>query len=115
MAVPRRQPFWVAIPPKAVALCERAVAINPDDQIALSTMGTAWRLMADERDEQLNGYDTLIQSFELEPPDGFSSMEDFNAELNAWLDSVHPKTREYLNQSLRGGTQTPDQIFGARP
>jgi hypothetical protein len=39
-------------------------------------------------------------------------MEDFNAELNAWLDSVHPKTREYLNQSLRGGTQTPDQIFG---
>ena len=25
---------------------------------------------------------------------------------------MHPKTREYLNQSLRGGTQTPDQIFG---
>ncbi len=99
-------------PAKAVALCERAVAINPRDQIALSTMGTAWRLMEDERDEQLNGYDTLIQSFELEAPDGFSSMEDFNAELNAWLDSVHPTTREYLNQSLRGGTQTPDQIFG---
>ncbi|HEX4027285.1 MAG TPA: tetratricopeptide repeat protein [Rhizomicrobium sp.] len=99
-------------PAKAVALCERAVAINPYDQIALSTMGTAFRLMEDERDEQLNGYDTLIQSFELEAPDGFSSMEDFNAELNAWLDGVHPKTREYLNQSLRGGTQTPDQIFG---
>ncbi len=99
-------------PAKAVALCERAVAINPHDQIALSTMGTAWRLMDDERDEQLNRYDMLIQSFELEAPDGFSSMEDFNAELNAWLDSVHPKTREYLNQSLRGGTQTPDQIFG---
>jgi tetratricopeptide (TPR) repeat protein len=97
---------------KAVALCERAVAIDPHDQVALSTMGTAWRLMEDERDEQLNGYDRLIQSFELEAPDGFSSMEDFNAELNAWLDSVHPKTREYLNQSLRGGTQTPDQIFG---
>jgi tetratricopeptide (TPR) repeat protein len=99
-------------PAKAVALCERAVTINPSDQLALSIMGTAWRLMEDERDEQLNGYDTLIQSFELEAPDGFSSMEDFNAELNAWLDSVHPKTREYLNQSLRGGTQTPDQIFG---
>jgi tetratricopeptide (TPR) repeat protein len=97
---------------KTVALCERAVAINPHDQIALSTMGTAFRLMEDERDEELNRYDTLIQSFELEAPDGFSSMEDFNAELNAWLDSVHPKTREYLNQSLRGGTQTPDQIFG---
>jgi hypothetical protein len=39
-------------------------------------------------------------------------MDDFNAELNAWLDRVHPATREYLNQSLRGGTQTPDQLFG---
>ena len=99
-------------PAKAVALCERAVAINPHDQIALSTMSTALRVMGDERDERLNGYDTLIQAIELDAPDGFSSMEDFNAELNAWLDSVHPKTREYLNQSLRGGTQTPDQIFG---
>ncbi|HVW75734.1 MAG TPA: tetratricopeptide repeat protein [Rhizomicrobium sp.] len=99
-------------PARAVALCERALTIDPCDQIALSMMGTAWRLMEDARDEELNGYDTLIRAFELEAPDGFSSMEDFNAELNAWLDSVHPKTREYLNQSLRGGTQTPDQIFG---
>jgi tetratricopeptide (TPR) repeat protein len=99
-------------PEKTAALCERALALSPYDQIALSTLGTAWRLMADARDETLNGYDTLIQSFELEPPAGFSSMEDFNAELNAWLDRVHPATREYLGQSLRGGTQTPDQIFG---
>ena len=98
-------------PAKAVALCERALTINPHDQIALSTLGTAWRLMGDERDERLNGYDTLIQTFELEAPEGFSSMLDFNAELGAWLDSIHPRTREYLNQSLRGGTQTPDQIF----
>jgi tetratricopeptide (TPR) repeat protein len=99
-------------PAKAVTLCERALSINPQDQIALSTMGIAWRLMDDERDERLNGYDTLIQVFELEPPEGFSSMEDFNAELGAWLDDAHPKTREYLNQSLRGGTQTADEIFG---
>jgi tetratricopeptide (TPR) repeat protein len=98
--------------PKAVNLCQRALALNPRDQAALSIMGTAWRLMADERDEQLNGYDTLIQVLEPEPPQGFSRMEDFNAELDAWLDRVHPDTREYLNQSLRGGTQTPDQIFG---
>ena len=99
-------------PAKAVALCERALAINRHDQIALSIMGTAWRLMGDERDEKLNGYETLIQAIELETPEGFSRMEDFNAELNAWLDSVHPRTREYLNQSLRGGTQTSNSIFG---
>ena len=99
-------------PQKALAFCEKSLALAPYDQIALATMGTAWRMMNDERDEHLNGYDTLIQSTELEPPDGFSSMEDFNAELNGWLDQVHPQTREYLNQSLRGGTQTPDLLFG---
>ena len=97
---------------RTVALCERAVAINPYDQIALSTMSIALRMMEDERDEILNGYDTLIQAIELDTPEGFSSMEVFNAELNAWLDSVHPNTKEYLNQSLRGGTQTPNEIFG---
>jgi hypothetical protein len=40
-------------------------------------------------------------------------MESFNAELNAWLDRVHPTTREYLDQSLRNGSQTPDKLFGA--
>ena len=99
-------------PAKAAHLCERALALDATDQIALASLSIAWRLMADERDETLSGYDSLIRSFELEPPEGFSSMDDFNAELNAWLDSVHPDTREYLNQSLRGGTQTPDQIFG---
>jgi len=99
-------------PQRAAALCERALALEPHDQIALSILSTAWRMVDDERDETLSGYDTLIQSFELEPPAGFSDMDSFNAELNAWLDRVHPATREYLNQSLRGGTQTPDQIFG---
>jgi tetratricopeptide (TPR) repeat protein len=99
-------------PQKAVALCQQALAINPYDQGALAEMGTAWRMMEDERDEALNGYDTLVQSYDLEPPDGFSRMEDFNAELNAWLDRMHPPTREYLEQSLRGGTQTAFALFG---
>ena len=99
-------------PEKAVMLCERALALEPTDQIALAMLGTAWRMLGDERDEALNGYDSLIQIYDLEPPEGFSDMESFNAELNAWLDRVHPATREYLDQSLRGGTQTPDQIFG---
>jgi tetratricopeptide (TPR) repeat protein len=100
-------------PARAAAFCERALARSPHDQSALAILGTAWRALDDARDENLNRYDTLVQSFELEAPAGFSRMEDFNAELNAWLDRMHPQTREHLNQSLRGGTQTPDQLFGA--
>jgi tetratricopeptide (TPR) repeat protein len=99
-------------PEKAEHFCGQVLRLNAHDQTALCILSTAWRTMADERDETLSGYDSLVRGFELEPPEGFSSMADFNAELNAWLDRVHPATREYLGQSLRGGTQTPDQLFG---
>ncbi|MBA2587720.1 MAG: tetratricopeptide repeat protein [Alphaproteobacteria bacterium] len=100
-------------PERAAMLCEKNLALAPHDQVALAMLGTAWRMLGDDRDEALNGYDSLIRIYDLEPPDGFSDMEIFNAELNAWLDRVHPATREYLDQSLRGGSQTPDKLFGA--
>jgi hypothetical protein len=100
-------------PQKAEMLCLRGLAISPHDQSCLVRLGMARRLLDDDRDETLNGYDTLIQAFDLEAPEGFASMADFNSELCAYLDRFHPDAREYLNQSLRGGTQTPDHIFGA--
>ena len=100
-------------PQKALALCERGLVLAPDNQTCLANMGTALRMMEDECDETLSGYDALIQVFDLEPPEGFSDMESFNAELRSYLDHVHPDTREYINQSLRGGTQTPANLFGA--
>jgi len=100
-------------PQKAAAYCEKCVALAPHDQVALAVLGVAWRMMGDERDEHLNGYDDLIKIYDLEPPQGFSDMDSFNTELNAYLDRIHPTTREYLDQSLRNGTQTPDKLFGA--
>jgi tetratricopeptide (TPR) repeat protein len=100
-------------PERALWLTGQGLAKSPHDQACLAMMGLALRLLKDERDETLNGYDSLIRVFDLEPPQGFSSMEDFNAELNTWLDRLHPDTREHVNQSLRGGTQTPDHVLGA--
>ncbi|HET7086657.1 MAG TPA: tetratricopeptide repeat protein [Rhizomicrobium sp.] len=100
-------------PEKAAEFCQKCVALSPHDQVAWAILGTAWRMLGNERDEELNGYDSLIRTYDLEPPEGFSGMESFNAELNAWLDRVHPATREYLDQSLRNGTQTADRLFGA--
>jgi tetratricopeptide (TPR) repeat protein len=99
-------------PAHAAAIAECALALEPDHQVALALLGTAWQLMGDERAYSLHGYDRLIETFDLEPPPGFASMESFNTELCAYLDEVHPHTREYVNQSLRGGTQTPGRIFG---
>jgi tetratricopeptide (TPR) repeat protein len=99
-------------PQKAVALCRQALALEPYHQSSLANMGVGLRMIGDEHEYLLNGYDSLVQVFDLEPPPGFSSMESFNLELCTYLDRIHPQTREYLNQTLRTGTQTPGQLFG---
>ena len=100
-------------PEKAVALCERALVIAPHSQTALATLSVGLRTLGDERDEILNGYDSLVQVFDLDPPAGFSSMEDFNAELVDYLETLHPNARKFHNQTLRAGTQTNGNLFGA--
>jgi tetratricopeptide (TPR) repeat protein len=97
----------------AAAMAEKGSALAPGDQSCLALLGTAWRAMGDARDETLNGYDHLIRVFDLEPPRGFSDMAAFNAELSGYLDGLHPDTREFIDQSLRGGTQTVNNLFGA--
>ena len=100
-------------PEKAARLCEQGLARTPQNGSCLAMLSIASRLMDDGRDLDLNRYDTLIRSFDLDPPDGFADMETFNAELNASLDRLHPKSRELIDQSLRGGTQTPGHLFPA--
>lgn len=100
-------------PQKAESFCQAGLRQAPYDQACLAMLGTAWRLQGNEQDEQLNGYDSLIRVFDLEPPEGFSSMTDFNAELGGELERLHPKTNAYLEQSLHGGSQTEGYLFGA--
>lgn len=99
-------------PKKAATIAEDAFRLAPTDQACLALLGTAWRMMGDARDEILNSYDELIQIFDLEPPKGFSSMEDFNIEMDEWLSNLHAGVREPLEQSLRGGSQTHGHLFG---
>ena len=98
---------------KAAWLCEQGLKLEPHNGACLAVLSIASRMLEDGRDEDINRYDTLVKSFDLDVPQGFSRMEDFNHELNAELDRLHPQTREFINQSLRGGTQTPDQLFTA--
>ena len=100
-------------PQKALALCEKALALDRHHQSAIANSSVSLRLLGDERDEALNRYDSLVQVFDLEAPEGFSSMEDFNAELCAALDKLHPNMRAHLNQTLRSGTQTQGHLFGS--
>jgi tetratricopeptide (TPR) repeat protein len=97
--------------PKAVMAARTAVGLAPLNQTSLAMLGTCLRLAGDGADEHLNGYEEFVRVFDLEPPHGFAGMADFNSTLMAELDGMHPKTGAYLRQSLRGGTQTTDNLF----
>ena len=100
-------------PQRAAAIAQKGASLAPEDQHMLALLGTSWRMLGDERDEILNGYEELIGVFDLEPPDGFPDMATFNAALEAHLTKLHPPTREFLMRSLRGGTQTVNNLFDA--
>ena len=96
---------------RALRLTEEAVAQEPLDQGALAVHELALRVNGDGRAEILADYERQVQIFDLEPPDGFASMEDFNAALNAYLDTLHGDAREHIDQTLRRGTQTLEPLF----
>jgi tetratricopeptide (TPR) repeat protein len=99
-------------PLQAAEVAQRGLEIAPADQLCLAALSVAWRLRGDTREEWLCRYDEFIRVFDLEPPEGFASMLTFNEQLNAFLDRYHHGTREFVNQSLRGGTQTPQDVIG---
>jgi tetratricopeptide (TPR) repeat protein len=98
-------------PSRAAALAEARLAAAPDDQTALALVGLAWRMLDDPRADTLHGVASLVRTYALEPPEGHADMAAFNRDLDAHLDTLHPPAREFLNQSLRGGTQTVGNLF----
>ena len=97
----------------AARVAERACHMDAHNQSALAILGTAWRVLGDEREYYLNDYDKLIRIYDIEPPAGYADISSFNRDLDAYLDRLHPDAREYLDQSLRHGTQTLGRLFGA--
>jgi hypothetical protein len=96
----------------AAARAADVVQADPDNQEALGYLGTAWRLLEDPREHWLCDYERTIKLVEVEPPPGFTSQAEFIAVLAATLDPLHKARREPVNQSLRGGSQSPGRLFG---
>jgi tetratricopeptide (TPR) repeat protein len=98
---------------RALTAAEQAMALGPENQHGLAMWGLALRKLGDPREETLNDYENFVQVFELDPPEGYPNMEAFNHDLDVYLNGLHRDRREYLDQTLRNGTQTIDAIFGA--
>ena len=99
---------------RALDLTEEALPRMPLDQATLAVHELALRANDDPRAQWLADYERHIQIFDLEAPQGFCSMADFNAALNAHLDTLHTDLREPVDQTLRHGTQTAPSLLAGR-
>jgi hypothetical protein len=70
-----------------------------------------WRRTGSARADWLNDHDRHIRVFDLDPPDGYPDMAAFNRDLAESLEQAHETGRQYLTQTLRGGTQTHEEMF----
>jgi Tfp pilus assembly protein PilF len=89
----------------------RGLEIYPHNQELWAYQGLVWRLTGDDRHDWLNDYDKLLKVYELPHPREFDSTQSFMSELEEYLPSMHTATREPLDQSVRHGTQTFENLF----
>lgn len=87
---------------------------HPLDQRWLAYLATAARLAGRPEHRELYDYARFVRWYDLEPPDGFSSMQAFNHRLADYLRKWHALKTHPLEQSLRQGTQTTRDLLSDR-
>lgn len=93
---------------------EAARRINPSDQLAWGGQCVAYRELGDSRYRELVDVSKFVRAFDLRIPSGFADAAAFNAALAEELLQLHTMTSEPLDQTLRGGTQTPELLFARK-
>lgn len=96
----------------AMPLIEQARQRVPLNQLYIALEATAARLLGDPRYESLYDYARYVRQYKLPIPGGWSSLEDFHADLIPVLEARHKFSAPPLDQSLRAGTQTPRGLLG---
>jgi tetratricopeptide (TPR) repeat protein len=94
----------VGLVDKALALIDEELATERSWSI-WPYASLAWRLSGDPRSRWLEGDPRLVQVFDLNPT--LPPLEDFASTLRA----LHVAKGEYVDQSVRGGTQTDGPLL----
>ncbi len=84
---------------------------DPLEQRWLAYEALAARLLGNPRYTELYDYDRLVRTYEVAPPKGWSSIEEFNVALDEVLGSRHLFNRHPLELSLRHGSQTSRSLL----
>lgn len=115
MAEFARAALSIGEPNEAMIAAEAALKVVPNDQFWIAIKATAGRMMG-QNYRYYYDYDNFIRSYTLSAPNGYSDMEQFNAALKDALASEHSFKSAPLDQSLRAGIQTRNDLrFSSNP
>lgn len=83
---------------------------DPNEQQILARLATAWRLKGDPRYRQLYDYEQVVKPHVLDTPDGWPDLGGYLADLAVSLRRMHGFETHPFDQSLRGGSQTAQDL-----
>ena len=95
---------------EGAALAERIAAVAPDDQGVIALLATAWRLLGDPRHAALCDDPRLVSARTIDVPPGWSTLPAFLDDLAVTLRDRHAWRTHPLDQSLRHGSQTQEDL-----
>lgn len=93
-------------PDRALPIIDRFHRMFRNDQRWITYRADAGRQRGEDLFAEWCDLERLVRVYQLEPPPGYGSIEEFHAELKPVLESRHRQATHPLDQSLRGGTQT---------
>ena len=86
-------------------------ALNPRRSSILGFLTIALNELEDPAVRELVDYKRFVRVARIDVPDGYDSLEAFNADLHAELEEQHHNPYHPMDQTMRGGTQTPNNLF----
>lgn len=103
-------------PDAAMADVGKCLALDPADQKALALKGVLLsQLGRHDEERELFDYDRFIRSFRPAPPEGYASIEDFNAALVGYIRRKAALEYNPERASTRGGWHSNNLLTGNDP
>jgi len=97
-------------PDAAATTAQRMRERWPLDQHGIGLLAVAWRLIGDPRYGRLYDYQRNIGVYQIDPPDGWASLDGYLAELAEALLRLHAFHTHPIGQSVRHGSQTQQNL-----
>jgi uncharacterized protein (TIGR02466 family) len=91
---------------EALGVAKRGLEVSRYDQFLLGWAASAARACGDTLAETLNDYSRLIRPITLSRPSSWPDLPTFLSDLASSLKALHVFERQPINQSVRGGLQT---------